>query len=64
MKAFKINSKAALAVITTTLSLTLSPSAKPKKRVKIIKQLQLLMFLNNKNIMYMFWNQIALCIEV
>jgi phosphorylcholine metabolism protein LicD len=48
MKAFKINSKAALAVITTTLSLTLSPSAKPKKRVKIIKQLQLLMFLNNK----------------
>jgi hypothetical protein len=48
MKAFKINSKAALAVITTALSLTLSPSAKPKKRVKIIKQLQLLMFLNNK----------------
>jgi hypothetical protein len=48
MKAFKINSKAALAVITTTLSLTLSPNAKPKKRVKIIKQLQLLMFLNKK----------------
>jgi hypothetical protein len=43
MKAFKINSKEALAVI-TTISLTLSPSAKPKKRVKIIKQLQLLMF--------------------
>jgi hypothetical protein len=46
MKAFKINSQAALAVISTVLSLSIAPVAKTKKRGKLIKELQLKMFIN------------------